>query len=344
MRCIVPKKVPKAKIFPVVLSVGGVIVGRMKDEMPPELRRTARTQYGAISRKQALRAGLTSDKITFRVRSGRWQRIYAGVYLTFTGKPGRPALVWAAVLYAGRGAVLSHETAAELHGLTDRKADVVHVSVPHDRRVAPVAGARFHRSARGQGIMFPARTTVEDTVLDLVDKAERFDDACGWVTRAFARGLTDASRLRKAIASRGRLQWKADLVELVDAAAAGDESVLEFRYTRDVERAHGLPASRRQVQAVGPGARRIRRDRVYTEFRVIVELDGRMAHPPESKWRDAERDNAATADGGHPLRYGWVHVRHRSCVTAVEVGRALSQHGWADRLRACSPGCPAGRV
>jgi hypothetical protein len=318
--------------------------GGMKNEMPVELRRIAKGQWGVISRKQALRAGLSSDKIKFRVRSGRWQCVYAGVYLTFTGKPGRPAMVWAAVLYAGRGAVLSHETAAELHGLTDKKADVVHVSVPHDRHVVPVPGARFHRSARGPGIMLPARTTVEDTVLDLVDEAERFDDACGWVTRAFARGLSDASKMRKAIASRGRLQWRADIVELIDAAAAGDESVLEFRYTRDVERAHGLPPSRRQVPFRGPGGQRGRRDRVYEQCRVIVELDGRMAHPPESKWHDAERDNAATADGGHPLRYGWMHVRHRSCVTAIEVGKVLRRHGWTGRLRPCSPGCPAGQT
>jgi hypothetical protein len=318
--------------------------GGVKNEMPSELRRIARGQCGVISRKQALRAGLTADKIKFRVRSGRWQCVYPGVYLTFTGKPGRPALVWAALLYAGRGAVLSHETAAELHGLTDKKADVVHVSVPHDRHVVPIAGARFHRSARGPGIMFPARTSVEDTVLDLVDAAEWFDDVCGWVTRAFARRLTDAPNLRKAMATRGRMRWKTDLSELIDAAAAGDESVLEFRYTRDVERAHGLPASRRQVRAAGPGGRRIRRDRVYQERRVIVELDGRMSHPPESKWRDAERDNAATADGGHSLRYGWVHVRYRSCMTAVEVGKTLRRHGWAGRPRPCSPGCPAGRV
>jgi hypothetical protein len=315
----------------------------MVNEMPAELRRIENSQCGAVSRKQALRAGLTVDKIKFRVRSGRWQQLYPGVYLTFSGKPRRAALIWAAVLHAGRGAVLSHESAAELHGLTDKQADVVHISIPPERRIGSVSGVRIHRAARA-GIRYPSRTTVEDTLLDLVDAADSFDDVCSWVTRAFARRLTDPARLRKAIASRSRLRWKADLYELIAAATAGDESVLEFRYTRDVERAHGLPPSRRQVRAAGPGGRRIRRDRVYPECRVIVELDGRMAHPPESKWRDAERDNAATADGGHPLRYGWVHVRHRSCVTAVEVGRALRQHGWAGRLRPCSPGCPAGQA
>jgi hypothetical protein len=311
----------------------------MKNVMTAELRRIDVSQCGAVSRWQAMRAGLSADKIKFRVRSGRWQSIYPGVYLTFSGKPRRPALVWAAVLHAGRGAVLSHETAAELHGLTDKKSGVVHISIPPERRIAPVPGVRIHRAARA-GIRYPARTTVEDTVLDLVDTAEAFDDVCALVTRALARQLTYPALLRKAIASRRRLQWKAELSELIDAAVAGDESVLEFRYTRDVERAHGLPESRRQVLDAGPDGRRVRRDRVYARFRVVVELDGALSHPPESKWRDAERDNAATAAGGNTLRYGWTHVRHKACVTAAEVARTLQRHGWDGRPRPCSPGCP----
>jgi hypothetical protein len=41
--------------------------------------------------------------------------------------------------------------------------------------------------------------------------------------------------------ARGRLRWHADLEELITAASAGAESVPEFRYDHDVERAHGLP-------------------------------------------------------------------------------------------------------
>lgn len=46
--------------------------------------------------------------------------IHPGVYATFTGQVGRQARMWAALLYAGEGARLSHETAAELTGLADR--------------------------------------------------------------------------------------------------------------------------------------------------------------------------------------------------------------------------------
>jgi hypothetical protein len=55
--------------------------------------------------------------------------------------------------------------------------------------------------------------------------------------------------------ARTKLRWRADLNELIVAAAGGDHSVLEFRYHRDVERAHGLPESARQVPFTKPGGR-----------------------------------------------------------------------------------------
>ena len=82
----------------------------MDSDLPPTLSYLARYQNGVISRWQALQAGLTVDMIKFRVSSGRWRQIRPGVYATFTGDPGRSARLWAAVLSAGRGAVLSHET------------------------------------------------------------------------------------------------------------------------------------------------------------------------------------------------------------------------------------------
>jgi hypothetical protein len=286
--------------------------------------------------------------IKFRVRSGRWQKIYPGVYATFTGVAGRSPQLWAAVLSAGPGAVLSHETAAELHGLNDRPADAIHVTVPRQRHIAPVSGVVIHRSARAieavDGYTNPPRTKVEETVLDLTQTARSFDDVCGWVTRAFARDLTDEARLEKAMSARPKLRWRADLDGLIVAANGGDHSVLEFRYHRDVERAHGLSEPDRQVPFTGPGGRRGRRDRVYQEYGVVVELDGRLAHPGEHQWRDKTRDNAAAVGGQQTLRYGWTQVRWEACATAVEVAKVLRRRGWDGWPRPCSPGCPVQRA
>jgi len=316
----------------------------MERDLPVALRNLVRHQLGVVSRSQVIRAGLTADMIKFRVRSGRWQQIYPGVYATFTGVLGRGPQLWAALLSAGSGAVLSHDTAAELHRLIDRQTGAIHVMVPRQRHINPVSGAVIHRSGRAieavEGYSNPPRTKVEETVLDLTQTARTFDDVCGWVTRAFARDLTDEARLRKAMTQRTKLRWRSDLDELIAAVSGGDHSVLEFRYHRDVERAHGLPKPDRQVPFTGPGGRRGRRDRVYQEYGVVVELDGRLAHPAEHQRRDQARDNAAAVGGQQTLRYGWPQVKWEACATAAEVAKVLRRHGWEGRPRPCSPGCP----
>jgi hypothetical protein len=285
--------------------------------------------------------------IKFRVRSDRWQPLHPGVYATFSGIPGRGAWLWAALLAVGPGAVLSHQTAAELLGLSDKPTSPIHVTVPAQRHLVAVSGVCLHRSARAieavLGGSRPPRTRVEETVLDLTQTAKTFDDVCGWVTRAIARELTDETRLDAAMKARQRLRWRNDLQQLVAAAAGGDHSVLEFRYHRDVERAHGLPESVRQVAFTMRDGRRGRRDRVYEPYGVVIELDGRLAHSPEDQWKDKTRDNAAAADGKQSLRYGWSQVKWQPCQTAAEVARVLRRRGWGGRPRPCSPGCPVQR-
>jgi hypothetical protein len=328
-----------------------VVVGTlcsMASELPYTLRNLAKHQGGVISRSQALKAGLSVGRIKFRVSSGRWQQLYPGVYATFTGGPGRSASLWAAILSAGPGAMLSHETAAELQRLTDKPIQTIHVTVPGQRHVSAADGVIVHRSGRAVEAVErgsnPICTRVEETVLDLTQTAVNFDDVCGWITRAFARDLTDEERLRAAMRQRGRLRWRADLHELITAAASGDHSVLEYRYERDVERPHGLPEPVRQAPFVGPNGRRGRRDRLYRDYGVVVELDGRLAHPAEDEWRDKGRDNAAALDGYQSLRYGWAQIRWHPCATALQVATVLRAHGWAGWPRPCSPGCPVERA
>lgn len=320
----------------------------MESELPSTLRNVALKQYGVVSRSQALRAGLTTDTIHHKLRSNRWQRLHPGVYATFTGVPARGAQLWAAVLSAGPGAVLSHETAAELLRLTDKPVPPIHVTVPRDRHLTAVSGVMLHRSARAMDVVLgqsnPPRTRVEETVLDLTQAAGSFDDVCGWVTRAFARDLTNEERMRSAMRQRPKLRWRADLGELIAAAASGDHSVLEYRYDRDVERAHGLPEPVRQAAFTGPDGRRGRRDRLYRDYGVVVELDGQLAHAAEDQWRDKARDNAAAVDGQQSLRYGWQDVRWHPCVTALQVAVVLRRRGWDGWPRPCAPGCPVQRA
>ncbi len=314
----------------------------MPKQLPPGLRDVAEHQAGVVTSAQAATAGMTRSATRARVQTGRWQPVHRGVYATFSGQVSRLAELWAAVLYAGPGAMLSHQTAAELARVIDTPSQLVHVTVPAERRVSRTPGMVVHVSARASEMLHPARvppqTRIEETVLDLVDQADRLDDAVGWVTRALGRRLTTQDRLRAALAQRARLRWRRELTELLSPDLAGLMSVLERRYQRDVERRHGLPAGARQVRA-RRGDRTEYRDVLYGEYATCVELDGRLAHPGEDRWRDIRRDNAVAADGGVTLRYGWLDVTAWSCQTAAEVDRALRSRGFPG-ARPCSPTCP----
>jgi hypothetical protein len=185
----------------------------------------------------------------------------------------------------------------------------------------------------------PPHTLAEETVVDLVHAADRLDEVIGYVTTAFARDLTSEERLRREAAGRQKLRWRGDLEQIIPKAAGGAHSVLEFRYDRDVEQAHGLPIADKQVAFSKASGRRGYRDRYYAEYRLIIELDGRQFHPDERRRLDQARDNRAAAAGGTTLRYGWEDVTRRPCAVAAEVHAALTRRGYAGPLTPCSPTC-----
>jgi hypothetical protein len=305
----------------------------------------ANDQGGVVSRQQALMSGMSSGAIAAKIKSGRWRLLQRGVYVTFTGPVTRNQQLWAAVLYAGRGARLSHQSAAEVIGLTDRKWPQIDVSIPPERRVRPVRGVSIHGSSSNGQIWrpppgVPPHTSEEDTVLDLVHAATELDDAVGWVTRAFSKGLTSEGHLRRAMVTRRQLRWRRELDQVIAAAAGGAHSVLEYRHDRDVQRAHGLPSAQQQVPFTKPDGTRGYLDRYYPEYRLVIELDGRQYHPQERRVADQDRDNA-NAVTRSTLRYGWDDVVRRSCETARQEGEALRGRGWSDTLKPCSPSCRA---
>ena len=314
----------------------------MATEIPESLRELARAQAGVVTSQQAVAAGLTKAALAWQLRSERWQQPYRGVYMLSSGPPGREAALWAAVLRGGRDAMLSHQSAAELADLIDRPREALHLTVPAGRRIRPLPGLVIHTSAHADQVRHPSlrppRTRIEHTVLDLAAQADTFDDALGWVTRACGRRLTTEDKLRAAMAARGRLRWRGLLAPVLADPVGGLHSVLELRYYRDVERAHCLPRACRQARVIR-GRRAEYRDAFYSRYRLVVELDGRLAHRDDARWRDIRRDNAAAADGGITLRYGWSDVTTLPCRTAGEVARVLVRRGWIGRPKLCSADC-----
>jgi predicted transcriptional regulator of viral defense system len=314
----------------------------MSYDIPGVAAPIAQSQSGAVSRQQLLRAGIASKLINARLKRGRWQQLHWGVYAVFTGPVPRETELWAVLLRAGPGAALSHLTAAELHGLVDFPGESIHVMVSSTRRVT-MHGVVVRTSARIAEATHPdrepPRTTIEETVFDLIELVHTVDDACGWITKAVGRRLTTAERLTEALTLRKKMRWRATLEDILAAASDGIHSVLEYRYLRDVERAHGLPRSRHQVRVLIDG-KTAYRDVYYEEYRLAVELDGRLAHPVEERGRDRRRDNHGAPDDILTTRYDWQDVARHPCETALLQARILRRRGWTGTPRPCSAGCP----
>jgi hypothetical protein len=220
------------------------------------------------------------------------------------------------------------------------------VSVPAERRPAQhgkIPGVVIHRS-RGlvpewQPPWHLPRTSVEDTVLDLIAASRTFDDAYGWISAAVGRRLSTPELLGKALAARSRMRWRGWITAALQDAADGMHSPLERNYVHGVERAHGLPAARRQARRRhGSGARYL--DNLYEDYGVCVELDGAAAHPAEGRWRDAHRDNANLLQGVRTPRYGWPDATEHRCRTAAEVAAVLGGRGWKGPCAAAVPVAP----
>jgi hypothetical protein len=128
-------------------------------------------QYGVVTYKQLVAAGIDKSGVERRVRTGRLHRLHRGVYAV-----GHRALSWrgrwlAAVLAVGDGAVLSHGSAAALWQYLRPIQGPIHVTVPSDGGRGSRPGLRIHRSRtltrrdvtrrHGIAVTTPART-IED--------------------------------------------------------------------------------------------------------------------------------------------------------------------------------------
>jgi very-short-patch-repair endonuclease len=315
----------------------------MSRELPAARRDLVELQRGVISRQQAILAGMSSGDIAWLLRSGRWRSLQRGTYAVFTGEAPREAVLWATVLRAGPRAVLSYQTAAELFRLADGPSPLVHLTVPACRRMGSIPGVVIHRSSRLElarhPTLLPPRTRIEETVLDLAQQAETFERAFDWACRACQRRLTTADRLGTSLDLRKKARWRSELSEALADIGDGVHSLLEYRYVHHVERPHGLPRATRQVKIVC-GTRTYFLDNLYADYNVCVELDGRIAHPDDQRWRDNRRDNAAAAEGLVTLRFNWADVTSQPCQTAMQLAAALRQGGWPGFPRPCGPHCP----
>jgi hypothetical protein len=236
-------------------------------------------------------------------------RVLPKVYALGHLAPSRGGDLWAAVLYAGPNAALSHATAAHWRGLIDYPPAVIEVSSP--RRIDSLPGIRVYGRRPVERWLrngIPV-TSIEQTALDLaavadfrlvrkalarLDFEHKLDVAA--LEAACGNGKPGSRALRRALAvhqprlahTNGRLEY--DFFEWCERWKVALPLVNE--------RVHGV-----LVDAYWPAPG------------VVVELDGGDNHSsPAQRRRDKANDLKLRGHGLAVLRYDWdlVHVRPRA--------------------------------
>jgi hypothetical protein len=186
----------------------------------------------------------------------------------------------------------------------------------------------------------PPRQSLEHALLSEAARKKRLDASIAVLADAVQDGRTTAGRLLEALADRPKLRHHRMLGDVLADVGDGVRSVLEHRYLKAVELAHGLPRGERQRPWV-LGGKRGWPDVEYKDLKVLVHLDGKVGHSDAlDRWADFERDLAGFVDSVITIRIGWRQVLD-PCRLAGSVAALLKQRGWKGHLRECGPICTA---
>ena len=289
--------------------------------MGGELRWLIRRQYGVVTRRQLMEAGMTARMVEGRLRAGRLHAVHRGVYSV-----GRADLEdrgrWvAAVLAAGPGALLSHRSAAALWKLRGFGTYAVEVTCVHGSRRDGLMAHESVVPARERAVRerIPV-TTVARTLVDLAEVVTR-DELERAVHEAYRLRCFHAADVEACIARHPRRNGTARLRDLLADQPAGAErtrSWLEMAFLR-VCRDHGLPLP--DVNVIVEGRER---DFCWPERRLVVETDGRHEHlTPRAFEDDHERDALLSEAGYATRRFTYRQITERPRWVAERIRAAL---------------------
>jgi len=186
---------------------------RPSDSRPDRARlfEIASEHGGYFTAEQARACGFGWALLSHHVKSGHFIRVRRGLY-RFREYPSSPREhVLAAWLAVGRDvAVVSHESALELLGLSDVIPDAVHLTVPRSRRNLPaVPGVKVHTTVRPprsdervvrHGVVL---TSAARSILDAAEAGMAPEQVQMAVTQAIERGLATEVQLRRGASKRG---------------------------------------------------------------------------------------------------------------------------------------------
>ena len=292
-------------------------------------------QYGLVSRRQALAAGLTESQINQRLRAGRWVRAAKSVY-RHAAWPVTPLsrLLGACMAF---DALASHRSAAAVHGIDGYKLDRFEISVAWEKKPA-VKGAKVYRTTQ----MHLAKPVVRDgipctgldrTILDLAAVASRRQLDCA-IDAVLRDGLLRPSDLYAVLVSHSR-NGRAGCSALRAALdeRCGDDPVPLSAWSRMVEDllvGAGLRRPAMEYRVSDDRGRFVAQvDLAYPSRRLAIELDSKRWHLNSVSFvRDPRRRNALMVAGWTVLTFTWRDYKEhpgRLCATVARVYGAADE-------------------
>jgi hypothetical protein len=303
-----------------------------RSEIPDSVRKRS-----VASVTEWLAAGLTRPQLRSLTRSGDLVRVWHGIYAT------RPVVAWAAdnpsrnhVLQSmaaraavGRDSIVSHQSAALIHGLDLFPAPEARVTLTRKpaRRSGRVAaaGVFFHTAelpashvTRKLGV---ALTTVPRTVVDLARSAS-FMSAVVTADSALHAGVTSRQAMLSvcdACPGWPGIRQARQVAEFGDARA---ESVLES-CARVVFAEYGLEPPELQAGVTGQSFR-YSVDFYWPAHRVIAEADGDVKYSdPRRASRQLARDQQLRDLGYRVVHFTWRELHREPSTVVARIRRAF---------------------
>jgi hypothetical protein len=308
------------KVAPSVAAPGAIIAG------------IASRQFGVVTRKQLLAAGLGGRSIDHRLATGKLEPLGRGIYRVAGSARCWEQLALAAQLTLGDGATLSHTSAARVWGLATPRPKIVEVSVAMSSHHSSREGVVVHRARQLEGRDRTRRgmfrvTTVARTLVDLAARLDSaslsrvVDDAvCRTLVTPVALSRT-ADRLR----ARGR-RGSGTFREVVEPwlGETVPDSVAEMAFLRMVADAR-LPPPVCQYEVFDRGRFVARPDFVWSDQMVALQVDGYRWHSsPAAFAKDSRQTNELIALGWAVLHVTPLEIRDSPSRVLGAVRRALA--------------------
>lgn len=164
----------------------------------------AASQEGLFTTRQAAAAGYSDPLLAHHRKAGNIARIRRGIYRLVHFPPGEHEELVAAWLWTDSAAVLSHQTALSLHGLSDSLPAQIHLTVPSDwkkRRLRVPKGLTLHYAdvpAKERTWVGPVPVTSTPRTLDDCAHSGLTPDLLRQAaSQALARGLVTKSQVKE---------------------------------------------------------------------------------------------------------------------------------------------------